>query len=277
VRNGSGGEEKVDIRTLPFFRFESNEAHTEGLYGMVFAGNNQQGDPFSKVEDLRRIDRTGPDVRHPHIVRDAKIWQVHYGMRPQVPEMLLEHVHIEHATYGIYRPALENHVYRDITIAEVTSEPFNRGMDDASTQTGRLTVDGLTFLRFPNDSHIPLIQMSDNNATGEAESHFRNVNLVDRKDGSRRALVNRGGGARTPQLTERGVPCLSARLFWTRAYREGGHHTRHRSCGGWQRMAKGGADHGRRIARHRNARRPVSQAARSAGRSRAGHLHHRHS
>ncbi|MDB6154378.1 MAG: hypothetical protein JWL90_2831 [Chthoniobacteraceae bacterium] len=206
VRTAAGGEEKVDIRTLPFYRFESNEAHTEGLYGMVFAGNNQTGDPFSKTADLDRIDRTAPDTRHPHIVRDARIWQVHYGLRPQIPNMLLDHVHIEHATYGIYRPAFENHVYRDLTIAEVTSEPFNRGMDDASTQTGRLTVDGLTFLRFPHDSHIPLIQISDNNPTGQAESHFRNVRLLDRKDGTRRALVNRGGGARTAPLTERGVP-----------------------------------------------------------------------
>ncbi|MEP6956969.1 MAG: hypothetical protein ABI883_09090, partial [Chthoniobacterales bacterium] len=56
------------------------------------------------------------------------------------------------------------------------------------------------------DSQIPLIQMSDNNPTGEAESHFRNVRLVDRKDNSRRALVDRGGGARTAPITEHGVP-----------------------------------------------------------------------
>ncbi|MHA3774322.1 G8 domain-containing protein [Verrucomicrobiota bacterium sgz303538] len=206
VRTPEGREEKVDIRTLPFYRFEANEAHTEGLYGMVFAGNNQRGDPITKVEDLATIDRTGPDTRHPHIVRDAKIWQVHYGLRPQIPDMLLERVHIAHATYGIYRPALENHVYRDLTIANVTSEPFNRGMDDASTQFGRLTVDGLTFMRFPYDRHIPLIQISDNNPTGAAESHFRNVRLLERKDGSRRALVDRGGGARTAPITEAGVP-----------------------------------------------------------------------
>jgi hypothetical protein len=120
--------------------------------------------------------------------------------------MLLEGVRIESATYGIYRPALENHVYRDLTLTAVTSEPFNRGMDDASTQTGRLTVDGLTFSRFPYDGHIPLIQLSDNNVTGQAESHFRNVRLLDRKDKSRRALVDRGGGARTAPLTEAGVP-----------------------------------------------------------------------
>jgi hypothetical protein len=205
IRTGAGAEEKIDIRTIPFFRFESNEAHTEGLYGMTFAGNNQAGDPIDKAERLAQIDRTGPDSRHPHIVRDAKIWQVHYGLRPQVPTMLLEQVHIDSAVYGIYRPALENHVYRDLRLTSVSSEPFNRGMDDASTQTGRLTVDGLTFQNVRGDS-IPLIQISDNNVTGQAESHFRNVRVLTRKEDSKRALVDRGGGARTPPVTAAGVP-----------------------------------------------------------------------
>jgi hypothetical protein len=206
VRAPGGGDEKVDIRTLPFYRFEGNEAHTEGVYGMVFAGNNQRGDPIDKTSEFARIDRTGPDTRHPHIVRDTKIWQVHYGLRPQVPNVLVERLSIERATYGIYRPALENHVYRDLTISATTSEPFNRGMDDASTQFGRLTVDGLTFQGCPHDSHVPLIQISDNNPTGQAESHFRNVRRLNANNGARRALVNRGGGARVPPITERGVP-----------------------------------------------------------------------
>jgi hypothetical protein len=206
VRAPDGNDLKVDIRTLPFYRFDGNEAHTEGLYGMVFAGNNQRGDPIKEADQFARIDRTGPDTRHPHIVRNARIWQVHYGLRPQIPAMLLDGIRIDHATYGIYRPALENHVYRNITIAHTTSEPFNRGMDDASTQFGTLTVDHLTFEAFPDDRHIPLIQMSDNNPAGTAESHFRNVVLIDRNDKGRRALVDRGGGTRTPPLSEHGVP-----------------------------------------------------------------------
>jgi len=206
IRTAAGGEEKVDIRTLPFYRFEGNEAHTEGFYGMVFAGNNTGGNPIHDPAELARIDRTGPDTRHPHIIRDVNIWQVHYGLRPQVPSVLMEHVRIDHATYGIYRPAFENHVYRDLTISATTSEPFNRGMDDASTQHGWLTVDGLNFVRCPDNSHVPLIQMSDNNPDGKAESHFRNVRLTDRADNGRRALVNRGGDARTPPVTEHGVP-----------------------------------------------------------------------
>lgn len=38
----------------------------------------------------------------------------------------MEHILIDHANYGIYRPAFENHVYSDLTISAVTSEPFNR-------------------------------------------------------------------------------------------------------------------------------------------------------
>jgi hypothetical protein len=206
IRKPDGGEEQVDIRTLPFYRFEDNEAHTEAVYGMVFAGNNVAGEPMHDSAELARIDRTGPDTSHPHIVRNAKIWQVHYGLRPQIPSMLLDRVVIDHAVYGIYRPAFENHVYQDLTISSTSTEPFNRGMDDASTQFGKLTVDRLTFMRCYNGGAMPLIQMSDNNLTGLAESHFRGVNVSEQAAGKGRPLVDRGGGARAVPVTAHGVP-----------------------------------------------------------------------
>jgi hypothetical protein len=52
-----GGRKVVDIRALPFYRFEDNESHTEGLYGMVFAGPGL----------------VAPDTRHPHMVKKSKI------------------------------------------------------------------------------------------------------------------------------------------------------------------------------------------------------------
>ncbi len=189
VRNAAGETEEVDIRTLPFYRFEQNEAHTEGLYGMVIAGT----------------DRAAPDTRHPHHLRGLKIWQVHYALRPQVPNMLIEDVSIDNAVYGVYRPEFENHVYRNLRIASTSSEPFNRGLDDNSTQYGSISVDGLTFASFGYGG-IPLIQMSDNNPSGAAESHFRNVKLIDRHDKDRRALVDRGGGSRVEPRTPTSVP-----------------------------------------------------------------------
>ncbi len=201
-----GSTQNVDVRTIPVWNFSGNEAHTEGVYGVLIAANGND-QPDTTIDDermlreIRRVDWTGPDAQHPHVVRDFKTWQVHYAVRPHSPNMLLENVRIDRAVYGIYRPAFENQVYRNLVMTRTSSEPFNRGMDDASAQTGRITVDGLTFGDF-NKYGLALIQMSDNNLSGDAESHFRNVTLKD----VQRALVDRGGGAKADPVTAKGVP-----------------------------------------------------------------------
>jgi hypothetical protein len=113
---------------------------------------------------------------------------------------------IHSAAYGVYHPNYENHVYRDLYIAKTNTEPFNRGHDDLSVQHGILTVDGLTFESERSGSFMPLIQISDDNSTGKAESHFRNVKLVDWTGDKARALVNRGGGPRPTPKSDTGVP-----------------------------------------------------------------------
>jgi hypothetical protein len=90
-------------------------------------------------------------------------------------------------------------------ISQSDAEPFNRGHDDDSKQWGVLVVDGLTFAGH-HMSGMPLIQISDDNMTGDAESHFRNVKVIERKDDGKRALVNLGGGPRPQPTTPKGVP-----------------------------------------------------------------------
>jgi hypothetical protein len=53
---------------------------------------------------------------------------------------------------------------------------------------------------------MPLIQMSANNVTGKAESHFRNVTVRDRTRPGRWPLMNLGGGPRLKPSTPKGVP-----------------------------------------------------------------------
>ena len=53
---------------------------------------------------------------------------------------------------------------------------------------------------------MPLIQISDDNPTGTAETHIRNVKVIDNKGGEKRALVNLGGGPRPTPKSEKGVP-----------------------------------------------------------------------
>jgi hypothetical protein len=186
------GEHKlIDIRTLPFVRFEDNEAHGDGLYG------------FNLGEGVNRV---GPDEKHPFIIRNMKIWELHYGFRPMSPSVLVENMTLHHTVYGVYHPNYDNHVYRNMTITRNTAEPFNRGHDDLSVQYGVLTVDGLTFRSHHYNSSMPLIQISDDNPTGLAVSHFRNVKVEDNKGAEKRALVNLGGGPRPQPKTPKGVP-----------------------------------------------------------------------
>ncbi|HJZ92773.1 MAG TPA: G8 domain-containing protein [Gemmataceae bacterium] len=193
VLQPDGARKPVDIRTLPFVRFEDNEAHGDGLYGI----NLGEG-----------VDRVGPDERHPFVLRNTKIWELHYAFRPQSPCVLVENMKMHKVAYGVYHPNYDRHFYKDMLISRAAAEPFNRGHDDLSVQFGVLAVDGLTFAghRYGGPSGMPLIQISDDNPTGTAESHFRNVKVIDNKGGERRALVNLGGGPRPQPKTPKGVP-----------------------------------------------------------------------
>jgi hypothetical protein len=110
----------------------------------------------------------------------------------------------------VYRPWFENHEYRDLTLDNVGAEPFNRGQDDDSDQAGVITVDGLHFKGRRYGAGMPFIQISDNNLSGNAESHFRNVTAPDASsEGNPRnvkPLVNRGGGRVVKPETAAGVP-----------------------------------------------------------------------
>jgi hypothetical protein len=192
IRQPDGSHKNVDIRTLPFIRFEDNEAHSDGIYGF----NLGEG-----------VERVGPDARHPFVIRGMKIWEIHYAFRPQSPCVLVEDMHIDRSVYGVYHPNYDRHVYRNLTINGNGDEPFNRGHDDISVQYGPLTVDGLTFGAVGGYPYsIPLIQMSDNNPTGKAVSHFRNLKVLRADAGNRRPVVNTGGGLHITPETPKGVP-----------------------------------------------------------------------
>jgi hypothetical protein len=193
IQQPDGSKKQVDIRTLPFVRFDQNESHSNSGHYAINLGEG--------------VDRVGPDTRHPFIVRDLLVWNSHYGFRPQVPNLLVENMRLLGTVYGVYHPNYDNHVYRNVTINGNGDEPFNRGHDDISVQYGALTVDGLTFEGTRGAPYsIPLIQMSDDNPTGKAVSHFRNVKVVRLDSKDRRPVLDTGGGYHVTPKTPQGVP-----------------------------------------------------------------------
>ncbi len=188
-----GSRKAVDIRTLPFVRFDGNESHSNtGHYGFNFGEG---------------VGRVGPDTRHPFIIRDLLIWNSHYGFRPQVPSLMVEGLRLHGTVYGIYHPNYDNHVYRNVTINGDGSEPFNRGHDDLSVQYGVVTVDGLTFEGTRGyRSSLPLIQMTDDNPTGRAAVHVRGLKVVRHNAKDARPVAAVGGGYHATPSTAKGVP-----------------------------------------------------------------------
>lgn len=163
VARPDGTTKPVDIRTLPFVRFEDNETHTNNTVG------------FNLGEGVGNV---GPDARHPFVIRNLKIWhEGYYAFRPMAPSVLVEGLQITRGAYGVYHPNYDRHVYRDVKFTQV-SLPFAPGYNGASIQNGRLTVDGLTL-----DSSFGSVAifLSENNPTGKGESHFRNVRVTKGK------------------------------------------------------------------------------------------------
>ena len=111
VLQPDGRRKKVDIRTLPFVRFEDNESHCQRRHAFNLGG----GVPFGKPN----VDGVGPDARHPFVIRNMKLWNVHWAIHPVSPSVLLDNLDIHDAEYGVWRPEYNRHAYRDLHFDQV--------------------------------------------------------------------------------------------------------------------------------------------------------------
>jgi hypothetical protein len=186
-----GKRRPLDLRMLPFVRFDDNQSHADGRYG------------FNLGEGVGGV---GPNSRFPFVIRNMKIWETNYAFRPQSPAVLVENMTIKTCFYGVYHPNYDRHVYRKLHLIGHNDEPFNRGHDDDSVQSGSVTVDGLTLDGInAGGSAIAMIQITDDNPTGKAETHIRNLKVVNPREG-KRAIVDLGGSARPDPKTTVCVP-----------------------------------------------------------------------
>ena len=188
VRQPDGGVALQDIRTTPFLRFEDNESHTNGLYAFNFGD-----DPPGSVHS---------DIHHPFIARNLRVWQEHYALRSNTQDFLMEGLTINHAVYGVYHPDYANHVYRNIYLNTVISEPINRGHDDESIQYGSFTYENLT-LENCHSGYNPPIQLTCTSPKPGQSGHFKNVILKNTTSDVQ--IVDLGGGPRNDKL-ENAVP-----------------------------------------------------------------------
>jgi hypothetical protein len=193
IQQPDGKTKQVDVRTLPFVRFDDNEGHSQtGLYDVKLGTNGDR-------------DGVGPDTKHPFIIRNLLIWNGHYAFDTRMPSVLMEGLRMHNTVYGYRAMNCDNHVYRNITLSgrsnvsfaavsagpKPSTEPIHNIIHDGGGFTGgnlKLTVDGLTFEGISGDPGSALINVLDIKAV-ENSVHFRNVKHDDR-NGSQRGLIS---------------------------------------------------------------------------------------
>ncbi len=111
VADVDGTIRNVDIRTLPFVKFENNEAHCQRRHSFNLGGGVPFGEPS--------VGGVGPDIQHPFVIKGLKLWNVHWGLHPVSPSVVLDQVQIHNSEYGIWRPVYKHHVYRDLLLTDV--------------------------------------------------------------------------------------------------------------------------------------------------------------
>ncbi len=115
VRQQNGQREAVDIRTMPFVRFDGNEAHHIGTYGLNL-GQDSGG--------------VGPERDHPFVVRDMKVWFSGRGYTVDVPHVRIDGLRIHHCGYEVYRSRFVGHDYRDVRFTGISGKYTMAGLDD---------------------------------------------------------------------------------------------------------------------------------------------------
>ena len=180
----NGERERVDVRKIPFLRFEDNESHSEGLYSFNF-GDDVNGS-------------VGGDRTHPFIVKNLRAWETHYVVRPNLSHFLLDGLTVSNGVYGIYHPDYDAHVYRNITFTKVGSEPINRGHDDESIQHGDFTYENVRLVDC-RSGRDPLIQLACTSPRTGTAGHFRNVSWPG-SESRQGKVVDLGGGPRNSKL-----------------------------------------------------------------------------
>ena len=123
VPRADGTRKETDIRTLPFVRFDDNEIHCMRRHSFNLGGISAElkGD----------VGGVGPDAQHPFLIRNLKVWNVHWAFHPRPPSVMVDGLDIHHAEYGLWKANYDMHAYRRVKLDDVS---VHRNFDPIGTQ-----------------------------------------------------------------------------------------------------------------------------------------------
>ena len=170
VEQPDGTRAPTDIRTLPFIRFDDNEAHTMRRHSLNLGG----GAPFGE----NTVGGIGPDAHHPFVIRNLKCWDVHWPIHPVSPSVWLDGCDFFNAEYGVWRPEYKDHAYRRISFKNVPPEKYyafvkgkpNEDADFPSETSRTLDLPPVTIVTSVTHAHGKLTVRGSTASNGEIKS-----------------------------------------------------------------------------------------------------------
>jgi hypothetical protein len=136
IRQTDGTKKLVDIRTLPFVKFDDNEVQAQRRFGLNLGG--MRG--VATQDDLAHphkghfggdVAGVGPDSRHPFVIRRFRAWRAKWPYHAGSPSVYIDGLDIYDSTYGIWRSRVDLHEYVNVSLRKITEKavflPFGGG------------------------------------------------------------------------------------------------------------------------------------------------------
>jgi hypothetical protein len=107
-----GSLRKVDVRTLPFVRFDDNESHCQRRHAFNLGG----------IDDFHGggCDGVGPDIHHPFVIRNMRVWDAHWAFHGLAPCVMIDGYDVHHSVYGFWFTNFDRHAHRGIHMDEIS-------------------------------------------------------------------------------------------------------------------------------------------------------------
>ena len=142
VYGTDGTLQTVDIRTLPFIRFDDNSAHSQRRFAMNLGGirtpagaADYKGYAGKAIGDDLIDDRVrtgdvggvGPDRNHPFVVRNLRAWTSQWAWHSGSPSIFVDGLHVDDGNYGVWRSRMDLLEFRNTSFEKMANKDWFYG------------------------------------------------------------------------------------------------------------------------------------------------------
>ncbi|MFH5802782.1 G8 domain-containing protein [Alienimonas sp. DA493] len=142
IRSFNGTVEARDTRTMPFVRFEGNEAHTMKFFCMNLRGvtRPERGlDIYNQNVTLaREAAEAVPTPGYPFWIRDFRCWEANWALHLGAPGVFVDGLNVFRSDVAIWRSVMDRSGFRRMTTREMRvndiHNPLSVGLPDETEE-----------------------------------------------------------------------------------------------------------------------------------------------